>query len=140
MVRVKWRYILTEVVTGLKHAQAKDSSISEALVLDCVKKSIRTLHGEAGLAAILGGLKVKYINVKTRTVLIRVYRESCQKLLQALTVVNAIGNNRAFFSTIHVSGTIRSCYKYLHGLVVHFYNRVLVKKYIHVGCIFLKDM
>ena len=112
MVRVKWRYVLTRIVTG-PHLYEESLEISEKAVINSVKASFERLHGAAGLALIVGGLKVKYINTKSLVVLMRVYRASCQQLLQALALVTRISGENVFFSTLHVSGTIRSCYKFL---------------------------
>lgn len=79
---------------------------------------MQSLHGDHGLALVQRSLHVKYINEETSVVLIRIYRTEYIKVLQALAIVKNIGPQRAFFCTIHVGGTLRSCYKHLSRLVM----------------------
>ena len=112
MVRVKWRYVLVKVVAESDDC-FQENTLTQGNIYEAIRKSIRTLHGDFGLAVLQKSLKIKYINVKTATVLIRCYRSQCDKLLPAIALVKRVGDLDAFFSTVHVSGTIRTCYKFL---------------------------
>ena len=112
MVRVKWRYVLMKIITDRSNG-LNGSTLTQANIYEAIRKSIRAVHGDYGLAVLQKSLKIKYINVQTATVLVRCYRAQCSKLLQAIALVKRIADLDAFFSTVHVSGTIRTCFKFL---------------------------
>lgn len=112
MVRVKWRYVLVKVITEASSG-VNGSTLTQGNIYEAIRKSVRAVHGDVGLALLQKSLKIKYINVETATVLVRCYRSQCLKLLQAVALVKRIGDADAFFCTVHVSGTIRTCFKYL---------------------------
>ena len=115
MVRVKSRYVLSELVFGTE----KRYKLNTYKVQEAVNEAVEKIHGAAGLARVSIGLKVKYLNDYTRVVMITCRRDHHALLLSALPFVKAVDVKvpeekqyrevSCFFNTLHVSGTIRGC-------------------------------
>ncbi|XP_005112800.1 ribonuclease P/MRP protein subunit POP5 [Aplysia californica] len=111
MVRFKNRYALCEVVTP--GTQSSLLEINSQQVYSAVRNVILDTHGEFGLGSLQFSLKVKYLNIETRIVIIRAERRFFHYLSSALVFVKKIGVHNAFLRTIHVGGSIRACQKFL---------------------------
>jgi len=117
MVRMKHRYFLVRTVCTKKMYKLK---ITPHVVSEAVKKAVKQLHGDFGLACISSSLSVKYYNVYTNLMIIRVLRKFEEKVssslafaFQPLKVSSDKDSNECpfFLHTLHVSGTIRSAQK-----------------------------
>ncbi|XP_070572976.1 ribonuclease P/MRP protein subunit POP5-like [Ptychodera flava] len=110
MVRYKNRYLLCELVFDddkLVHP------VEEKVIYFTIKQAIERSHGDYGIGVTLSGLNVKYLNIYTRIVLIRVRRDFYKLLWSALPFIRSIEKKPCFIHTLHLGGTIRSCQKFL---------------------------
>jgi len=112
MVRLKQRYVLCEIVTPDERRLMCHTWKSHD-VYTCVRNAIVKAHGDYGIAIMQSSLSVKYLNALTRIVLLRVRRGLHHMLIQSLMFVNKLNNQDVFLHTLHISGTIRSCEKFL---------------------------
>ncbi|XP_069118549.1 ribonuclease P/MRP protein subunit POP5-like [Argopecten irradians] len=111
MVRLKNRYLVCEVVyTG---SRKKVSSFSEYDLHLCIRNAVQQSYGDYGRGVLRTSLSVKHWNRATNIVLIRAKRGAHTMVQAALTFIKTIAGTDAFFSTLHIGGTIRSCYKFL---------------------------
>lgn len=105
------RYILCELVDASGTAVSHQWKDHEVYVT--VRNALHTAHGDFGAALVKKSLNVKYLNSSTGVVVIRV-RRGCQDLvLTTLPFIKSIRGTQASFRTLHLSGTIRSCQKFL---------------------------
>ncbi|XP_033627946.1 ribonuclease P/MRP protein subunit POP5-like [Asterias rubens] len=111
MVRLKNRYFLCEMV--FEDPNSRAFSIVTQNIYAAVKSKVRDTHGDYGLAAISWGLSVRYLNSHTGLVMIRVRRHHQKILGSTLPFITSIARCPLSLRTIHVSGTIRSCQKFL---------------------------
>jgi len=119
MVRIKSRYVLSELVFGTE----KRYRINTYKVQEAINNVVEQIHGYDGLAKVSIGLKVKYLNDYTRMVMITCRRDHHQLLLSALPFVTSLELKQpdqkgyqpvsCFFNTLHCAGTIRCCQKKL---------------------------
>ena len=75
---------------------------------------IKNLHGDNGLALCEASLSIKYLNPKTRTLLIRTPRGTHHMVQQTLSMMTKIDTLAVSIHTLHVAGSIRQCHKFLH--------------------------
>jgi len=110
MVRLKHRYLLTEIIfaDGKSDASMKSKDIGRVL-----KDSLELVHGSYGLGSVIGSLQVKYFNPVTSVALIRVSRDNYDILWSAMTFITQMRKRECLFRVIHLGGTIRSCQKVL---------------------------
>lgn len=111
MVRFKHRYLLCKLIEGGSHKRT--FPITEQQLYHNVRNAVSHAHGNYGFALIQSSLRVKYVNVQTHVVVIRVSRKAHHLVLSALAMEKQIGQVNAFYRTLHVAGTIRSCKKFL---------------------------
>ncbi|KAG8193742.1 hypothetical protein JTE90_005040 [Oedothorax gibbosus] len=112
MVRVKYRYILAEIVSDAHKNKLKFPLGEHELkqkILNCVQET----HGDYGLACIQPGFAIKMYNPATRIFIIRVRRGFHSVLGTTLPLVTSVGKVQLSIRTIHLSGTIRCAYKRL---------------------------
>eukprot|EP00038_Savillea_parva_P031920 m.91886 g.91886 ORF g.91886 m.91886 type:complete len:150 (-) comp9932_c0_seq1:1900-2349(-) len=110
MVRLKHRYLLTEII----FADDKiDASIKSGDILRAVKAGVQTAHGDYGTACVVPSLQLKYFNRHTRVMLLRVSRDHYEMLWSALTLVTVFDKRECLMRVLHVAGTIRSCQRHL---------------------------
>lgn len=107
MVRLKHRYMLVK----LEFIGERITTITEKDIYRTVVNSVQKFHGDYGLASVQSSLSVKYANSKTGVIIIRARRGVHSLVLQSLALWQHTGN--AFFRTLHVGGSIRSCQKFL---------------------------
>ena len=120
MVRLKTRYLLAKI-NFVDKKQYHPINVSE--VIEAVNSAVHDIHGDNGLSQVQVGLNVKYLNVKTKLVIIRVRRNHYHLLASALPFITSIkcekiSKNPAhsincFFETLHVAGTIRTLQKFI---------------------------
>jgi len=120
MVRLKTRYLLAKI-NFVDKKQFHPINVSE--VIEAVNSAVHEIHGDNGLSQVQVGLNVKYLNVKTKLVIIRVRRNHYHLLASALPFITSIkcekiSKNPAhsincFFETLHVAGTIRTLQKFI---------------------------
>ncbi|XP_033735462.1 ribonuclease P/MRP protein subunit POP5-like [Pecten maximus] len=111
MVRFKNRYLVCEVV--YTESRKKIAPFSEYELYKCIRDAVIKSYGDYGFGVLKSSLSVKHWNSATSIVLIRAKRGAHTMVQSALTFVKKISNNDAFFNTLHIGGTIRSCYKFL---------------------------
>ena len=71
------------------------------------------IHGTIGGAKAMQNFKVKYINVYTGIGYMSSLHAYHKTVLSSLNFITSVGQVSATFQTLHVSGTIKSCQKYL---------------------------
>ncbi|XP_060083219.1 ribonuclease P/MRP protein subunit POP5-like [Ylistrum balloti] len=119
MVRFKNRYLVCEVVyTG---SRKKTSTFTELELYKCIRDSVIKSYGDYGYGVLKSSLSLKHWNKASNIVLIRAKRGSHAMVQSAITFVRKICSTDACFNTLHIGGTIRSCYKFL----VHHHQRQL---------------
>lgn len=113
MVRYRNRYILSDII--FPHDQEKDAAatLQTNHVYRAIKDAMVRAHGDYGIALVTSSLSVKYLNPETNIVVVRTKRGTHQLVQSAMAFVKNIGEQEAFFRTLHVGGTIRSCKKFL---------------------------
>ncbi|GBM41200.1 Ribonuclease P/MRP protein subunit POP5 [Araneus ventricosus] len=112
MVRVKYRYILAEIVTD-GYQNVLRLPLREQELKQAILDSVQELHGDFGLASIHAGFSIKMYNAVTRIFILRVRRQYHPILSTSLVMMTSIGKIRLEIRTLHLSGTIRSAYKFL---------------------------
>ncbi|XP_076370040.1 POP5 ribonuclease P/MRP subunit [Tachypleus tridentatus] len=116
MVRVKQRYFLVEIIptASRRHLQTElHPSINERSILRSVRESVEEIHGDFGVGVTQAGFTIKMFNSKTSVFVLRVRRGPHVLVASALSFVRRIGNTSLTLKTLHLSGTIRSCLKFL---------------------------
>lgn len=111
MVRFKNRYLVCEVI--YTESRRKVSSFSSYDLYLCIRDAVIKAYGDYGIGVLRSSLSVKYWNPATNILLIRARRGLHRMVQAAITFVKTISSQDAIFSTLHVGGTIRSCYKFL---------------------------
>ncbi|XP_030074638.1 ribonuclease P/MRP protein subunit POP5 [Microcaecilia unicolor] len=114
MVRFKSRYLLCEIVVDDPLCR---QIISQGLVHSTLKEALIRAHGDFGFACCSVSFAVKYVNAYTGIVLIRCRKAFYQLFWSSLPFITCLESRGqrfpCFFNTLHVSGTIRTCQKYL---------------------------
>lgn len=110
MVRLKHRYLLTEVIFL---DNLVDSSMKAGDIQRTLKDAVAQAHGDYGMGCVTPSLQVKYFNPQTCISLIRISRDHYETLWSAMTFVTSIKKRNCILRVIHLSGTIRSCQKRL---------------------------
>lgn len=112
MVRVKYRYILAEILTE-QHKNKVKIPLREKDLVQAIFSSVETLHGDFGVACIQAGFSIKMFNPATRIFIARVHRRFHSILGSSLPFITTIGKLKLCIRTLHLSGTIRSALKFL---------------------------
>ncbi|XP_013784446.1 ribonuclease P/MRP protein subunit POP5-like [Limulus polyphemus] len=116
MVRVKQRYFLVEIIPSVSQRPLLGelhSSVNERSILRSVRESVEEIHGDFGVGATQAGFTIKMFNSKTSVFVLRVRRGPHVLVASALSFVRKIGIMSLTLKTLHLSGTIRSCLKFL---------------------------
>ncbi|KAL1425275.1 hypothetical protein MTO96_019422 [Rhipicephalus appendiculatus] len=87
--------------------------VTEKDIYACVRNAVRFLHGNFGLGVTKFNLAVKFFNPHTRVFLLRTRRGAHTLTLSALPFVKKIKDEAATLKVLRLTGTIRSCLKYL---------------------------
>ncbi|XP_064612328.1 ribonuclease P/MRP protein subunit POP5-like [Liolophura sinensis] len=110
-MRFKKRYLLCEIIYADRLQIAK--KVTGKDVYYSVKQMVQKAHGDYGMGALQISLAVKYFNAQTNMVIFRADRAFYKLLMSALALTKELFGQEACFHTLHVSGTIRSCHKFL---------------------------
>lgn len=114
MVRVKRRHILFRLnPTNQALPSPKSLDITEQEIYNSIRKTCYLIHGTIGGAKAMQNFKVKYINVYTGIGYMSSLHAYHKTVLSSLNFITSVGQVSATFQTLHVSGTIKSCQKYL---------------------------
>uniref|UniRef100_A0A131XEA8 Ribonuclease P/MRP protein subunit POP5 n=1 Tax=Hyalomma excavatum TaxID=257692 RepID=A0A131XEA8_9ACAR len=114
MVRLKHRYILTEILwKDWRNPHICQLPVTEKDMYVCVRKAVHFLHGDFGLGVTKFNLAVKFFNPYTRVFLLRTRRGAHTLTLSALPFVKKIKDEAATLRVLRLTGTIRSCLRYL---------------------------
>ncbi|XP_056020936.1 ribonuclease P/MRP protein subunit POP5-like isoform X2 [Ostrea edulis] len=109
MVRQKNRYLLCEI--NYMDGKRLQRNLKTKDIYHCVRDAVLREHGEYGFATTVRSLSVQaYFH--PNIVMIKVSRDGHKMLQSALFFVRKIGQYEAFFNTLHISGTIRTCQKF----------------------------
>ncbi|XP_022095807.1 ribonuclease P/MRP protein subunit POP5-like [Acanthaster planci] len=111
MVRIKNRYFLCELV--FEDAVRRALMVGVQHLYSAVKDAVKEVHGDYGAAALAWGLNVKYLNPHTGVMLIRVRRQNQKILSTTLPFIKSVAGYPVTVRTLHISGTIRCCQKFL---------------------------
>lgn len=99
------------------------SQIHQGEVHSAIMKALKNLHGEQGVAAQLGDIRVKYLNPETGIVFLRARRGPHELVREAINSLTRIGSHVAKLEIVHLSGTMRSSQKRL----LEYHRRGLLK-------------
>eukprot|EP01117_Protostelium_nocturnum_P014120 TRINITY_DN5333_c0_g1_i2.p1 TRINITY_DN5333_c0_g1~~TRINITY_DN5333_c0_g1_i2.p1 ORF type:complete len:133 (-),score=32.13 TRINITY_DN5333_c0_g1_i2:206-604(-) len=108
MVRIKHRYILTEI--GFEDEKER-RKIDTSKLYWTIRNSIQLHFGDFGMGSLLSSLQVKYWNKETGICIIRCSRDQYQLCWSSLTWVTNMfeTNSPVSMRVIHVGGTIKMC-------------------------------
>jgi RNase P/RNase MRP subunit POP5 len=107
MVRVKRRYFTLQIRSESK------VSFSERDLIRSLKDTVQSIHGDFGLGSLLKSLAVKRLSLDTRTAVLVCQRGPHTLLSSSIPFVRAVKQVNCTFQVIHLSGTIRSSFKFL---------------------------
>ncbi|XP_065942914.1 ribonuclease P/MRP protein subunit POP5 isoform X1 [Magallana gigas] len=106
------RYLLCEII--YIDGRRLHRNLQQRDIYHCVRNALAKEHGEYGVALALRSLSIQaYFH--PNIVMIRVSRDAHKMLQSALFFIRKIGQYEAFFNTLHISGTIRTCQKFYVG-------------------------
>ncbi|XP_028400743.1 ribonuclease P/MRP protein subunit POP5-like [Dendronephthya gigantea] len=110
MVRLKSRYLLMEIQfeDGLV-----DQSLTSGNVYHEIMRSVENTYGHYGFSCVKMTFKVKYVNPFTGVVFVKCSRDYFRMLWHAATFVKEINARQCSINTLHLSGTINSCQRFL---------------------------
>lgn len=112
MVRVKYRYIVSEIVTD-KHKHLIKLPVKEKDIKHTVLNMVNEVHGDYGVACILAGFSIKMFNPVTRILIFRVRRQYHSILSTTLPLITSVGKIKLIMRTLKLSGTIRCASKFI---------------------------
>uniref|UniRef100_G3MNN1 Ribonuclease P/MRP protein subunit POP5 n=1 Tax=Amblyomma maculatum TaxID=34609 RepID=G3MNN1_AMBMU len=114
MVRLKHRYVLVEILwKDWQDPHIFELPVTEKDIYACVRKAVHFLHGDFGVGVTKFNLAIKFFNPHTRVFLLRTRRGAHTLTLSALPFVKKIKDEAATLRVLKLTGTIRSCLKYL---------------------------
>lgn len=144
MVRFKNRYFLLELIPFRLDEEAEFSahkryhsdtkfveedliasfsdslpSFTPASISSCIRNSVTLNYGQYANSSLLQSLSVKYSNITTNMVILRVPRDFHSEIWTSLTLLTdwpaenpaSAKNLKCTWKTVHCAGTIRSCQK-----------------------------
>ncbi|XP_065830911.1 ribonuclease P/MRP protein subunit POP5-like [Oscarella lobularis] len=109
MVRFKCRYVVLELVY---EDDKTDLSLTTRDLLNALRDIIQTIHGEFG-AAQVRHLSAKYLNVHSRTAVVKCGIKSYRTLLSAMPFVRHLRRLPCTVRSLRLAGTLRSCQKFI---------------------------
>ncbi|XP_071946300.1 ribonuclease P/MRP protein subunit POP5-like [Antedon mediterranea] len=110
MVRLRNRYLLCEINFD---DQRTNIAVMSNDLLNEIKQSVVTMHGDYGIGSVMPGFNVKYLNPYTRIFIVRSRRRSYKFVSTALPFMKKLLDKPCRITTLHCGGTIRSCQKFL---------------------------
>jgi RNase P/RNase MRP subunit POP5 len=114
MVRIKYRYILGEII----FSDPLTYQIDSKNIYSTIAESAKILYGDLGYSKITEGFSVKYWNTVTNTCIIRVGRSELSSLMGVLILTNSITTHKCKWRTLKVSGTLSRCELCLKKLTI----------------------
>ena len=115
MVRVKKRHILFQL-TDLP-ITSTGSNITQGDIYVSIRNIVSNLYGTIG-SKYMQNFSCQYFNIYTKIGYFSCLHTHHRKVLAALNFVCNVGNYKTNFRTLHVSGTIKTCQRFLikwHG-------------------------
>ncbi|KAL1450808.1 hypothetical protein WDU94_003128 [Cyamophila willieti] len=113
MVRFKNRYLTIQISPPGNTQCNQLVNIHSHHVYQAIRLAIKSIHGDYGLACVQNIISVKYLNPKTRIAFIRVPFGPHKLLTSVLPVIKQIDKLSVQVSVLHVSATIRQCFKFV---------------------------
>uniref|UniRef100_L7M695 Ribonuclease P/MRP protein subunit POP5 n=1 Tax=Rhipicephalus pulchellus TaxID=72859 RepID=L7M695_RHIPC len=114
MVRLKHRYVLVEILwKDWQNPRVHQLPVTEKDIYACVRNAVHFLHGNFGLGVTKFNIAIKFFNPHTRVFLLRTRRGAHTLTLSALPFVKKIKDEAVTLRVLRLTGTIRSCLKYL---------------------------
>lgn len=113
MVRIKQRYLVTEILFPNGPVSQRNLQLTSKELHHCLRDHVVHYFGDYMAGTLHRPLAVKYLNWQTRVAIIRTSRGTELQLTQALSLLRKIESNVVTLNTIHIGGTLRSCYKFL---------------------------
>ena len=114
MVRIKYRYVLAELI----FSDTLTSSVDSKLIYQSIADTTREFFGDIAYSKLTEGLSLKYFNPITTTCIIRASRANIGILMSSLIITNSIGSRKCKWRTIKISGTINRCESTLRRLTI----------------------
>jgi ribonuclease P/MRP protein subunit POP5 len=118
MVRFKRRYFCVEVNFQESDLNSitkriKINKLKHLNLSDTIHKSIEKFYGDYGMATMMPSFSVIYFNLNTNLAIVRTARDLKEEFHNVLTFTRKLDDFDVAFKTIHVSGSIKKCKKYL---------------------------
>ena len=115
-MRFKRRYFCVEIIfqddfnvlNKIQWHKLKHTHLAEA-----IHQSIERLYGDFGMATMMPSFSVIYFNSITNIAMLRTSRDLQKKFANLLTFTQRIGQFNVTFRTVHISGSIKKCKKFL---------------------------
>ncbi|XP_054258101.1 ribonuclease P/MRP protein subunit POP5 [Macrosteles quadrilineatus] len=111
MVRFKHRYFTVEVIPGHK-PNSHSFKLKSQDLHQCLLNTVQKLHGDYGIAAVLGGFKAKYCNPVTRLGVIRVRHGPHRLVASCLPIVKSIKDTPVSIRTLYTGASLKHCFKF----------------------------
>ncbi|KAL0128677.1 hypothetical protein PUN28_003806 [Cardiocondyla obscurior] len=113
MVRYKNRYIVFTIKPpndrDEKQATWKNTHVSNA-----IKRKVRQLYGDVGLAATRDGFDAKYCNAQTKIAVVRLRHGPHKFVLHAIPLISNIGEQQPVETKIlYVGATLKHCFLFI---------------------------
>jgi len=105
MVRLKHRYLVVQL--SWPDGRAAEG-LTEQILLQAVRDSLATCHGDIGLGSALLSLQVKYYCSYTHVLLLRCDRDSCVQVQHALALLTTLMLRRVQARLVRCAGTART--------------------------------
>jgi ribonuclease P/MRP protein subunit POP5 len=120
MVRFKRRYFCVEINfqdSDLNSAakRIQIAKLRHTSLTDSIHKSIERLYGDYGMATMMTSFSVIYYNLSTSLAILRTARDMQGPFHNVLTFTRKLDDFDIAFKTVHVSGSIKKCKKFLLG-------------------------
>lgn len=116
MVRVKRRYFVFQFhFDTTSNNPSTIQSIKSSTIYQTFETMIARLYGDHGVARFIRNLSIIYYNPSTHLCIVRCIRDDKHLLQTTATFITRLGDPsiQCSLQTIHVSGSIRQCKKYL---------------------------
>jgi RNase P/RNase MRP subunit POP5 len=120
MVRFKRRYFCVEVNFQESDLNSitrriKINKLKHLNLSDTIHKSIEKFYGDYGMATMMPSFSVIYFNLNTSLAIVRTARDLQSEFHNVLTFTRKLDDFDVAFKTVHVSGSIKKCKKFLLG-------------------------
>lgn len=106
------RFIIAEI-RGTGKSAEKALKFNSSAIYSSISKKIQQLHGDFGTAAVRTGMVVKYYNMDTCLIIIRVRHGPHKLVSSSLPIVTNIDKESVSVNTLYVGATLKQCFKYV---------------------------